>query len=108
MSIFNFSRATNCGLILAGLYSIFFCATFLSWALKGSWDAQIAVAFVSAPASALILGSMHHLLLGLGEYGSANREIAVWLILFTAGFIQYFALGFFAVKLWFSYTSERK
>ncbi len=94
-------RAIYCGLILAGLYVVYFGATLLAWTQKGSWDAQIAAAIVSFPTSALFLGLTRPLLPMLGEYGSAARDIAVWAIIFASGTIQYFVLGFAVVKLWF-------
>ncbi len=100
MVISRLSRATLCGLILAGMYIIFFCATFLSWVLKGTWDAQIAAAFVSAPVSVLALDAARPLLQALGGYESAARATAVWLILFLAGCIQYFTVGFMLGKFW--------
>ena len=82
------------GLICAGLYAIYFCATLLSAVLKQNWDAEIAAAFISAPTSAWILGAIDPLLEMIGIPGSTSRQIAEWVTIYIAGTIQYFSLGF--------------
>lgn len=83
-----------CGLIAAALYAIFFFAALSSVVLGQNSDAQIAVAFISAPTSAWILGAIRPLLGMIGEVGSTSRHIAEWLVLYLAGTTQYFLLGF--------------
>ena len=94
MKINNFRRMILWGLTCAGLYTIFFCAALSSAVFRGTWDAQIAVAFISAPTSAWILGAIHPLLGMIGTPGSSHRQIAEWITIYIAGTFQYFALGF--------------
>lgn len=82
------------GVVASGAFILFFGATLVSSLVKQSWDAQIAAAIVSAPTSALVLSLVRPLLENLGEYGSLNREVAVWVTLLVSGSIQYFLIGF--------------
>jgi hypothetical protein len=90
----NFRKMTKFGLLAAGLYTLFFFAAFSSVVLNKNSDGQIAVAFISAPTSAWILGAIRPLLGMIGDIGSASRNIADWVVLYLAGTIQYFLLGF--------------
>lgn len=89
------------GAILAGMYSFFFASTLYASLTKGTWDAQISAAIFAAPASALILGIAHPALELVGGYESASRQSVVWALILVSGCLQYFLIGFGAIKLWY-------
>ena len=86
-------KALVFGCIGALAFTLFFAATCISYYTKGTWDAQIATAFVSAPTSLVLIKTLHPVLEYLGELGSPRRQIGEWAVLWVAGGLQYFFAG---------------
>lgn len=82
------------GFVGSTIYGVFFLSTLLSSFMKTSWDAQIAAAIFSAPTSAWTLDAMQSSLRMLGLPSSSHRQFLEWLMIYIAGTIQYFGVGF--------------
>ncbi len=87
------------GVTCAVTFVAFFCAALLSHILGKSWDAQVAVAFLSAPTSAVLLNLAADLLQVFGGQGGVGEQVAQWSVLLCAGMFQWFLVGFLAAFL---------
>lgn len=98
MKTCKFSRALKIGFGCAASFTLLFSAMLLSAILKGSIDAQIAAAVISAPTSGFALRFVAPLLPIFGGYESVWRQAVIWIILFVCGFAQYFVIGYLISK----------
>lgn len=81
------------GLVGSLLYLCYFGYCLYFSVFAADQEAQIAVAFVSFPTSAVFLSFSHSLFEWLGPYGSPPRRAGEWVCLGLAGLIQYFVIG---------------
>ena len=82
----KFIKYAGIGLLLAFGFVLFFFAAYTSTLHDKNSDGQIAVAFISAPISVIIIKLFQDLIGG-------------WACLLIAGIAQYFMLGFFGSML---------
>lgn len=99
MRLPKISRSIALGLIFAGLYDVFYCATLFSWITNANSDSQIAAAFVSSPTSVVVYAIFNAIITAGSAYGSVLRELSTWTALFIAGNAQYFVVGYLAGNL---------
>ena len=99
MRLPKISRSITLGLIFAGLYNIFYCATLFSWLTNANSDSQIAAAFVSSPTSVIVYTIFNAVIATGSGYGSVLRDVSTWAALFIAGNAQYFVVGYLAGNL---------
>ena len=81
------------GLIGACIFLLYYLYSLYGWTFSGRDGAQVALAFISFPSSAVLIKIFDPLLELLGPYGSAARRVGEWVYLGVSGTTQYFLIG---------------
>lgn len=81
------------GLTGACVFLLYYLYSLYGWAFDDRQNAQVTLAFISFPSSAVLIKIFDPLLELLGPYGSAARRVGEWVYLGVSGTTQYFLIG---------------
>ena len=99
-------RPVHVGIIGALVFLAIYLLCVINAFVKNDAEPQLVLAFFGFPSSWILITVFHPLLEWLGPFGSTTRRIGEWSLLFLAGIVQYWSIGYLVAYLVGKYARD--